>query len=196
MTIITLAPDRALWDRQINAVCDRFERRVRGGIQNRVHRVQNEVVPVVERRRRRPADRSQPRTPLATAIQQSIRPDTTGWGIVVGDRNILNALAPHWHAIEVGSTHIVGMQFWGYIGPEGAHLPSRGRFGRESRRATYRELVGSGRTPISKAVVKRPIMAHGYLKSMGEVAVEAVTTEIDQRVKEVFGGIPVKKQGA
>lgn len=196
MTSIALTPDTARWTGDINATCERFERRLRGGVANRVGGLQKQVVPIVERRRARPADPGKVRTPLAAAIQQSIRPSTGDIGIVVGDRNVLDSLAPHWHAIEVGSSHIVGMQFWGYVGPQGTFLPSGRRFRKESRRGTLAEVRAAGLRANAPVTVKRPIKPHRYLQTLGVAATRAIREETDMRVKESFGGIPYKRQGA
>lgn len=196
MTTIALTPDNDRWSGDITALFDRFERRLRGGVGQRVVALRREVIPVVEKRRARPADQSKTRTHLAAAIQQSIRPSRGDIGIVLGDRSVLDQLAPHWHAIDVGSSHIVGMQFWGYIGPNGVHLPSGSRFRRESRRATAVEMRAHGLNPTQRITVKRPIKPHRYLQTLSIAATRAMREETNMRVKEAFGGIPYKRQGA
>ncbi len=193
MITATLTPDRLHWDVEVNSRFDRFERRLYRGLPNRIPEIKRMVVPVVEQRRVRPKDKTSPRTPLASAIEQSIAP-ARGIGIGIGDRNVLQTLAPHWHAIEVGSHHIVGMQLWGFSGPGGVFLPTGSRFRKDSRRATLTEMRAGGLNPAKRIKVKNPIRPHKYLETLGIRTRVVVHDELQKRATEAFGGANYKTQ--
>lgn len=191
MITATLTPDKARWSYEVHARFDRFERRLAGGITNRVPEIRQQVAPVIKAKRVRPEDKTT-RTPLTPAIEQSIA--GVGLGIGVGDPDVLRVLAPHWHAIEVGSSHIVGMEFWGFTGPAGTFLPDRSRSRSERRRATYAEVRASGLNPGKKSIVKNPIRPHKYLDTLGQITRRVVRDELHKRATEAFGGANYKTQ--
>lgn len=123
---------------------------------------------------------------LAKAFHQSIAPIKTGRGgfgvgIRIADEGILTRHAAYWHAIEVGSDHIVGMRVLGF----GRRVGSRFSGGLDA------PGVKSGQpdalvTRRSGAVIRRPIRAHNYMTTISARAVSRFGAAVERDLTKAF----------
>lgn len=188
--MIDVTPDKLHWERHLREKFARLQRRLDGGMENVSRQVAASAPDVVNAGRRRP---SVGRSVLSEAIKQSIRPVRGGTGVVVGDRAVLDHLAPYWHAIEVGSDHIIGVRLTAFTGPEGGQQPAGSRFRRESKAFVRAQDARDMGLPVRRAIVQRPIRPHGYLGTLGQMALLSAGEETNARLKEAFEGVPYKR---
>jgi hypothetical protein len=131
--------------------------------------------------------RRQRRRGLGDAIKESILPiaegrNQYGVGIRITDQATLSRIALYWHAIEVGSDHIVGIRVVGF------GVRRRGRM-------TVSRLTPPGqatRQPDALAsktrgvTVKRPITGHRYLETISTRAAARFSARVGVDLQRAF----------
>ncbi|KKN22921.1 hypothetical protein LCGC14_0910310 [marine sediment metagenome] len=79
--------------------------------------------------------------------------NTIGWG--VGNISKMDSQAPYWKAVNFGSSHLVGKEFFGFFSP-GEERPDIGHF-REGRFFEQKEFGW-------KMLIKNPIQPMNYIE--------------------------------
>ena len=187
MTKIRLIGDRAGWVRQVNAQFRTLQKLIDADAKGIATGLEREVPQIVRAGLNRRENPGRHATSLAEAIQASIAPvaggrQGFGVGIRVTDPAILTRIAAYWHAIEVGSDHIIGIRVVGFGVRQGQLFSAR--LTRPSQHLTGEPDAIASRT--SGAVVRKPIRPHLYLETVSNRAVARFNAKIGRRLRQVF----------
>ena len=188
MASLRLTGDLAHWQRQIDAQFRTFQKLIDADARGISSGLEREVPQIVRAGLHRRENPGRHRQSIADAIQASLAPISGGRGgygvgIRITDPAILTRIAAYWHAIEVGSSHIIGIRLVGFGRRQGnlfsARLspPSPHLTGEPDALATRSQ----------GAVVRRPIRPHLYLETVSNRAVARFNTKVDVRLRQVFG---------
>lgn len=186
MPRLVLTPDTARWERQIDAQFRTLAKMLDADAKGIARNLDAEVPGIVAAGLDRQPNPGRHSSSLSDAIRESIAPIATGRkqygiGIRVTDPAILTRLAVYWHAIEVGSDHIVGIRVVGF-GTRQGNLFS-------AKLTPPGILTGQPDAIASRskgAVVRNPIREHKYLETVSDRAIARFTNKVDRRLTQIF----------
>lgn len=191
---VRIEADRAAWNRQIDLRFRFFQNKTEASSKIVAFRLEREVDELVRSRLTRTENpQRQRRRGLADAIKESIMPvkggrGGYGVGVRVTDPQTLSRIAAYWHAIEVGSSHIIGVKVIGF------GVRRRGKMtvskltppGLATREPDAFALTGASYGKL--AVVRKPITAHRYLETVSERAVRRFSARVAMDLERSFSG--------
>jgi len=185
--MITLQVDKPHWEAEIKSKFDNLERRLQDGMNSVLSDTRVVIKNVIKRERIRP-NVNRGHAGLEAAIIASTY--IGRMNLTLGDVKTLDQLAIYWHAIEVGSDHILGRKVFGFDGPQGINAPNPSRYGKDSDTVSASDAKSAGVTPGEYRVVTHPITPHDILEQTSTYLVGRYTAEVASRFKEVFAGTP------